>query len=59
MTAPKDKPRTSCFWLIQPKIRIQLEIQLTPKLDAYVQRLMKRPVLAKLFALMPQPEPAH
>ena len=37
----------------------QLEIQLTPKLDAYVQRLMKRPVLAKLFALMPQPEPAH
>ncbi len=21
-TAPKDKPRTSCFWLIQPKIRI-------------------------------------
>ena len=37
----------------------QLEIKLTPKLDAYVQRLMKRPVLAKLFALMPQPEPAH
>lgn len=21
-TAPKDRPRTSCFWLIQPKIRI-------------------------------------
>src|SRR5471032_3393418 len=21
-TAPKDKPRTNCFWLIQPKIRI-------------------------------------
>jgi hypothetical protein len=22
LTAPKDKPRTNCFWLIQPKIRI-------------------------------------
>ena len=21
-TAPKDRPRTNCFWLIQPKIRI-------------------------------------
>jgi glutathione S-transferase len=37
----------------------QLEIGLTPKLDAYVKRLMARPQLAKLFALMPQPEPAH
>lgn len=37
----------------------QLEVKLTPKLDAYVQRLMARPALAKLFALMPQPEPAH
>jgi glutathione S-transferase len=38
----------------------QLKVKLTPKLDAYVQRLMARPVLAKLFAeSMPQPEPAH
>jgi glutathione S-transferase len=37
----------------------QLEVKLTPKLDAYVKRLMARPALAKLFALMPQPEPAH
>lgn len=21
-TAPKERPRTSCFWLIQPKTRI-------------------------------------
>jgi glutathione S-transferase len=37
----------------------QLEVKLTPKLDAYVKRLMARPALAKLFALIPQPEPAH